>query len=103
MFLVICYTANMQCSIFSETESTAFKKLTHLPLFEIKTFLTCHYNFFTKIFLSHYGRWDANVMTLPDELASKQIKNLQNTTVLQQNSTKTCFKRSISTTSDLES
>ena len=49
-------------------------------LFEIKHILTCHNRFFTKIFLPHFSRWDANVMTFPDQLAPKQITNLQNTT-----------------------
>ena len=51
---------------------TPIKKLTHLPLFEIKNFLTCHNRLFTKIFLPHFGGWGANVMTLPDELASNK-------------------------------
>ena len=29
------------------------------------------------MFLPHFGRWDANVMTLPNQLPSKQITNLQ--------------------------
>ena len=41
---------------------TPIKKLTHLPLFEIKNFLTCHNRLFTKIFLPHFGGWGANVM-----------------------------------------
>ena len=57
-----------------------FKILTRLPLFEIKYFLTCHNSIFTKIFFPDFGRWDANVMTLPNQLALKQITNLQNTT-----------------------
>ena len=68
MFLVIDYTANMQCSI----ACNPFKKLTCLPLFWNQNFLTCHNRFFTKIFLPHFGRSDANVMTLPDQLAPKQ-------------------------------
>ena len=82
MFLVIDYTANMQCSI----ACNPFKKLTCLPLFWNQNFLTCHNRFFTKIFLPHFGRWDANVMTLPNQLAPKQITNLQNTTAWLQNS-----------------
>ena len=69
MFLVIDYTANMQCSI----ACNPFKKLTCLPLFWNQNFLTCHNRFFTKIFLPHFGRWDANLMTLPNQLAPKQI------------------------------
>ena len=80
-----------------------FKKLTDLHLFETKTFLTCHNRFFTKSFLPDFGRWDANVMTLPDQLAPKQIANPQNTTTWQQNSAKTFIKRPISTTSGLGS
>ena len=99
MFLVIDYTANMQCSI----ACNPFKKLTCLPLFWNQNFLTCHNRFFTKIFLPHFGRWDANVMTLPNQLAPKQITNLQNTTEWLQNSSKTFIKRPISTTSDLGS
>ena len=99
MFLVIDYTANMQCSI----ACNPFKKLTCLPLFWNQNFLTCHNRFFTKIFLPHFGRWDANVMTLPNQLAPKQITNLQNTTEWLQNSAKTFLKRSILTTSDLGS
>ena len=56
-----------------------FKNLTHLPLFEIKNFLTCQNRFFTKIFFPRLGRWDAKVMTLPNQLVLKQITNLQNT------------------------
>ena len=44
-------------------------------------FLTCYSRLFTKIFFPHLGKWDANVMTLPNQLAPKQITNLQNTTV----------------------
>ena len=99
MFLVIDYTANMQCSI----ACNPFKKLTCLPLFWNQNFLTCHNRFFTKIFLPHFGRWDANVMTMPNQLAPKQIANLQNTTAWLQNSAKTFTKRYISATSDLGS
>ena len=45
-----------------------------------KNFLTCHNRFFTKILLPHFGRWDANFMTLPNQLAFKEITTLQNTT-----------------------
>ena len=99
MFLVIDYTANMQCSI----ACNPFKKLTCLPLFWNQNFLTCHNRFFTKIFLPHFGRWDANVMTMPNQLAPKQIANLQNTTAWLQNSAKIFTKRYISATSDLGS
>ena len=99
MFLVIDYTANMQCSI----ACNPFKKLTCLPLFWNQNFLTCHNRFFTKIFLPHFGRWDANVMTMPNQLALKQIANLQNTTAWLQNSAKIFTKRYISATSDLGS
>ena len=99
MFLVIDYTANIQCSI----ACNPFKKLTCLPLFWNQNFLTCHNRFFTKIFLSHFGRWDANVMTMPNQLAPKQIANLQNTTAWLQNSAKIFTKRYISATSDLGS
>ena len=53
-----------------------FRKLTHLPLFEIKNFLTCHNRFFTKIFFPNFRRWDENVMILPNQLALKQITDL---------------------------
>ena len=99
MFLVIDYTANMQCSI----ACNPFKKLTCLPLFWNQNFLTCHNRFFSKIFLPHFGRWDANVMTMPNQLAPKQIANLQNTTAWLQNSAKIFTKRYISATSDLGS
>ena len=99
MFLVIDYTANMQCSI----ACNPFKKLTCLPLFWNQNFLTCHNRFFTKIFLPLFGRWDANVMTMPNQLAPKQIANLQNTTAWLQNSAKIFTKRYISATSDLGS
>ena len=99
MFLVIDYTANMQCSI----ACNPFKKLTCLPLFWNQNFLTCHNRFFTKIFLPHFGRWDANVMTMPNQLAPKQIANLQSTTAWLQNSAKIFTKRYISATSDLGS
>ena len=99
MFLVIDYTANIQCSI----ACNPFKKLTCLPLFWNQNFLTCHNRFFTKIFLPHFGRCDANVMTMPNQLAPKQIANLQNTTAWLQNSAKIFTKRYISATSDLGS
>ena len=53
-----------------------------------QNFLTCHNRFFTKILLPHFGRWDVNVMTLPNQLAPKEITNLQNTTAWLQNSAK---------------
>ena len=56
-------------------------------------FLTCHNWFFTKIFLPYFRRWDANEMTLLNQLAPKQITNLQNTTIWLQNSAKTFIKR----------
>ena len=80
------------------------KKLTRLSLFEIKSFLTRHNRFFTQILFPHFGRWDANVITLPNQLALKQITNLQNTTAWLQNSATTFVKRPISkTTWDQES
>ena len=36
--------------------------------------------FFNKIFLPYFGRWDANVMTLLNQLTLKQITNPQNIT-----------------------
>ena len=81
----------------------SFKKLTRLPLFEVKNFLTYHNRLFTKIFFPDFGRWDANVMTLPNQLALKQITNLQNMTAWLQNSAKTFIKKPISKTSDLGS
>ena len=101
MFLVIYYTANMQCYNSRKIAYTPFKKLTHLPLFKIKGFLTCHSRYFSKNFLLSFERWDANFMTLLDQLAPQQIINLQNTTVWQQNSAKTFIKRPISTTSEI--
>ena len=93
MFLVIYHTANMQCSIFlRKLPLPTFKKLTRLLLFEIKTFLTVHNRFFTKISLPHFGRWDVNVMTLPNQLDPKQITNLQNATTWLQNSAKLLSK-----------
>ena len=101
MFLVVDYTVNMQCSIFSKSFL--------LPLYKInlpsphwnQNFLTCHNEFLTKIFLPYFGRWDANVMTLPNQLAPKQITNLQKNPAWLQNSAKTFIKRHFSMTSDL--
>ena len=44
-----------------------------------QNFSTCHDIFVTKIFLPDFGGWDTNIMTLSNQLASKQITNLQNT------------------------
>ena len=60
-----------------------------------QNFLTYHNRFFTKIFLPHFGIRGAHVMTLPNQLAPKQITNLQNTTAWLQNSAKTSIKRPI--------
>ena len=93
----------MQCSIFPKIACTPFKILTRLPLFETKNFLTCHNRYFTKIFFPHFGRWDTNVMTLPNQVTPKQIANLQNMTAWLQNSAKTFIQRPISMTSNLGS
>ena len=64
----------MQSSILGKLSVPPIKNWKEL--FEIKNFLTCDNRFFTKIFLPHFGRWDANVMTWLDQLAPKQITNL---------------------------
>ena len=71
MFLVIDYTANMQCSI----ACNPFKKLTCLPLFWNQNFLTCHNRFFTKIFLPHFGRCHDNAKSAGSQTNSKSSKH----------------------------
>ena len=96
----------MECSIFSENSLCPLYKI-NLPYnttpLRNQNFLTSHNRFFTKTFLPYFGRWDANTMTLSNQLAPKQITNLQNSTAWLQNSTKTLIKRPLSTTSDLRS
>ena len=60
-------------------------------------------DFLLKFFSPILEDGDANVMTLSNQLAVKQITNLQNTTTLLQNSAKTFIKGPISKTWDQES
>ena len=83
MFLVTYYNANMQFPIFSENPLHPLQKINashNTILLQNQNFLIHHNRFFTKNFTPPILENGVHVRTLPDQLAPKQITNLQTMT-----------------------
>ena len=93
MFLVIYYTAIMQFSIFSENSLYPLQKNCPIiqPLSKIKIFLPTITDFYYNF---PYPFWEEGMhaMTLPNQLAPKQIINFQAIIAWLQNSIKSFIK-----------
>ena len=80
MFLVTFYNANKQFPIFSENPLHPLQEINsshNITPLQNQNFLIHHNTFFTKISLPPFWKMGIHARTLPNQLAPKQITNLQ--------------------------